>query len=41
MGLTKNSLRCSLWFVELVGKALIKYLEFSFVVLNVMCMEGA
>ena len=41
MGLAKNSLRCSLWLVELVGKALIKCLEFSFVVLNVMYMEGA
>ena len=40
MGLTKNGLRCSLWLVELVGEALIKYLEFSSVVRDVVYMEG-
>ena len=41
MGLTKNSLRYSLWLVELVREALIKYLEFSSIVLDVVYMEGA
>ena len=40
MGLTKIGTRSSFCLVELVGKALFTYLEFSFGVFDVVYMEG-
>ena len=41
MGPLMYSVRFSIWLVELVGEVFILHLEFSFVVFDVLFMEGA
>ena len=40
MGLTKYGIRYSFWLVELVGEALVRHLEFSSIVFDVVYIEG-
>ena len=40
MGPLMYGVRFSIWLVELVGEAFISHLEFSFVVFDVVYLEG-
>ena len=40
VGLSKYVIGYSFWLVELVGEALVRHLEFSSVVFDVVCIEG-
>ena len=40
VGPTKNSSRSTFWMVELVGKELVRHLEFGSIVLIMVSLEG-